>query len=325
MNEDLKELREQMNLWLPHIDAMLAEEGASLSSRPLTAASIMVEDIIISIEGDSKDDFFIKPWFEPIYRTTLDWYKGRYGKALASGSKSMGIGVFTAHGTPFEIRVPLGLSKTEKPDELVRVTLPNGVLPEENVRDWVTTPPNWLSLSAEELSEIDDQITSVGQRIRSIHMDLISVEFKDDKARDLAETIEPHIYEGASKIASRDYAELRLAFWEIHIATEKAMKLALIQHGLDAPKTHDLCDLRDLLASQGTILNQDTLKLLPGQEEVIDLRYGIGQKNLSEAMTAYESMLDIVSACTASMERQLKYDNPSALMQIPFWMKKASS
>ncbi|MCY3870073.1 MAG: hypothetical protein OXG87_10985 [Gemmatimonadetes bacterium] len=324
MNEGSKELREQMNVWLPYIDDMLAGEGLILSWRPFMAASIMVEDII-KIEGDSKDDFFMKTWFEPIYRTTFDWYKDRYGEALASDSKPVGIGVFTAHGTPFEIRVPLKLLKTEKPGESVWVTLPNGVLPEENVRDWVTTPPNWSSLSAEELSEIDDQITSVGQRIRSIHMDLISVEFKDDKARDLAETIEPHIYEGASKIASRDYAELQLAFWEIHLATEKAMKLALMQQGLDAPRTHDLCDLRDLLASQGTILDQDTLKLLPSHEEVINLRYGTGQKNLSEAMTAYESMLDIVSACTASMERQLKYDNPSALMRIPFWMKEDPS
>ena len=322
--EGLTELRKQMDRFLPQIDALLAEEGSRISSRPFDAACIMVENFI-RIEGESTDGFFTKPWFVPIYRSILKWYEERYGNALALGSQSVGTGCITVHNTPFEVRVPLTLSKSKKPDTLVWVTLPNGVLQEENVRDWLATPPNWSTLTSDDLDVIDNRVTYVGRRIRSIHMDLNSVEYKSENACSLARKIEPLLYAASRKIVTSDRAEVLLSFGDIHLGVETAMKLALFERGLNPPKTHDLGRLYELLAFKGVKLNSDTLDLLPSYEEVLELRYGTGQKKLCEAITGYETMLEIVSACKASLSRSLRYDNPSFLMRIPLWAQKHDS
>ena len=322
--EGSTELRKQMDRFLPQIDALLAEQGSRISSRPFDAACIMVKNFI-TIEGETKDGFFTKPWFTPIYWSILEWYEDRYGNALALGSQPVGIGVIVVHGTPFEVRIPLILEKLEKPGELVWVTLPNGVLQEENVRDWVTTPPNWSSISSEDLVEVDNRVTSVGRRIRSIHMDLISVEYKSENGYSLAGTIEPLLYAAALKIVSSNYADSQLAFGDIQLAVEKAMKLTLIERGLHPPKTHDLERLSQLLATQGLEINRDALNLLPSDEQILELRYGTRCKNLGDVIMAYETMLDIVSPCTASLERSLVYDNPSFLMRIPLWAQRYDS
>jgi hypothetical protein len=44
---------------------------------------MFVSECIVEICGDSKEDFFKKPWFKEIYSVIDTWYLDRYGKREA--------------------------------------------------------------------------------------------------------------------------------------------------------------------------------------------------------------------------------------------------
>ena len=74
-------LEEAVRICVVPIDEHLAELRVPIPDRILQAALLFVEHNILEIEGDSKDDFIDKVWFQTIYRTIHEWYKERYGAA----------------------------------------------------------------------------------------------------------------------------------------------------------------------------------------------------------------------------------------------------
>lgn len=66
---------------LPQLDEALAKAGKSVSERPMEAARFIVNELIVDIKGDTKDNFLQKSWFASIFLIAQDWFKKRYGNA----------------------------------------------------------------------------------------------------------------------------------------------------------------------------------------------------------------------------------------------------
>jgi hypothetical protein len=62
-------------------------------------------------------------------------------------------GIVLIFETPFEVHFPLEVFRTGSPGDNFWVVFPNTVLPEENVVDWLTSPPNLSGLSTHEIED----------------------------------------------------------------------------------------------------------------------------------------------------------------------------
>lgn len=68
--------------YLPDIDGVLTKMNVELSARPLRAASMFVKYFVRDIKGDTKDEYFTRPWFAVIYAVTHAWYVAKYGEGF---------------------------------------------------------------------------------------------------------------------------------------------------------------------------------------------------------------------------------------------------
>src|SRR6266404_1134550 len=123
------------------IDGYLSERRVPIPDRIFQAALLFVEHNVQEIEGDSKDDFFDKIWFQIIFRTIRSWYEERYGAAAKRPDVVLS-GVCEVAGAFFEIRVPVTLVRTEKPGETIWLVFSVDLQPEENPTNWFVVPPN---------------------------------------------------------------------------------------------------------------------------------------------------------------------------------------
>src|SRR5688572_10083592 len=94
------------------IDVSMTRRGVPLHTRPMAAAT-QIDKNFMEIEGDSKDQYWEKPWFAIIFGIVQRWYEGRYGEALTT--KDVIPGVILIHSLPFRVDVPRTYSEPEKP------------------------------------------------------------------------------------------------------------------------------------------------------------------------------------------------------------------
>lgn len=96
---------------LPWIDEHLETSGTAVQERPLAAARQLVDHFVLAIEGDTKDNYLVKPWFAGIFQPVYKWYERRYGQALTRPRQASVRGLVSHFATPCLIRVPLVLAE----------------------------------------------------------------------------------------------------------------------------------------------------------------------------------------------------------------------
>jgi hypothetical protein len=143
------------------IDLKLSARNTAISQRPFCAVIEFVEDFIIEIKGDTKDDYHNKKWFKHLYNYSADWYRERYGSAFHSKTKNDYKGVILIYHTPFEIRIPQTIVKKDDDGISKWITFPNEILPEEHVIDWIVTAPNF-DKSGGLIEDVLNQIKNIG-------------------------------------------------------------------------------------------------------------------------------------------------------------------
>ncbi len=137
----------------------------------------------------------------------------------------------------------------------------------------------------------------------------------------MASGIITHLENAAKDILKCDARGITYAFWELHLAIEKSIKILLLQQG---SKNHHHHNLKKLFARARTEfnINIDDKKLanFPSSKEVIQYRYDEITGTTSEYATLiYRDVLDIVSTTTKALKRTITMNNASFLLQMPPW------
>src|ERR1700731_4383787 len=189
---DPESLEEAVRLCVVPIDEHLVELNVPLPDRVLQAALLFVEHNIVSIEGDSKDDFLGKPWFKVIYQTISSWYENKYNAALKRPDPRM-TGVCKMAGALFKLKIPITLSRVEKPGETAWLVFPVDLQPEEDPKTWFVARPNFDALDASVRDGAFEAAVEIARLLRSIHSDLMTASRPDDVATELAGKTLAHI------------------------------------------------------------------------------------------------------------------------------------
>ena len=310
------------------IDRQLANQAVSVNQRPLKASILFVTDWIVEVAGEEKEnfktDFCEKQWFKGIYKKIYSWYCLRYGEAfnITTSSSSTITGVIIFYGTPFEVSIPLSVTgNIEIPGEQVWFTIPNSILPDEDVVDWLENPPSLDALNQTLIKQLYHDLSYVGTSMRSIHVNLMTAEMKDEQIRGMARGIKSHLINAARDILQLDTNGVTYAYWELHLAVEKSIKVFLIQHGTTNPRNHDLLQLFELAEKEhGLEVNKESIGALPTGKEAIQYRYAeLPGTTTDYAVRIYNAVLDLVTTTTHALQRKITMDNASFLIQRPPW------
>jgi HEPN domain-containing protein len=310
-------VRDQMKI----IDEILAKRGTALNQRIFDAAIFFVSECIIEIKGDTKDDFWGKKWFSDIYHWTEDWYRERYGDALEDRERNQTIGVVRVYSTPFSLSIPLTLTKPEDPGKTAWLIFPITVMSDENPYEWIHPKPNLEQLTREDLESLKKEIDFVASSLRSINVNLMTAEYSASSLQMLGGSITAHLEKAVQDILSGKLEQISVAYWEIHLAIEKTIKLFLRQKGHTPPNTHNLIELRGIAENDlsSTELD-DSFSKCPKAKEAIGYRYGENQDVSSEnAIEFYYASLRIISFYTKALHRDIVMNNARILIKIPPW------
>ncbi len=329
----LKKLKSVVLEWMPIIDDILAKRAVQPSSRPFESAVFLFSERILELKiEDGKrsnkiEDFWDKQWFADIYSWIEDWYKERYGEAQGRGGKDTSSGLIILHGTPFKINIPITITKPHKPDDTVCISFPLSVLPEEDSLDWIENPPNLEKLSKDDGTRLKLDISKVGTSLRVIYGNLFTADITDIDLGILGKSISTHLSIAVTNIISLKPENISLAFWEMHMANEKAIKLYLKQRGVATPNTHNLTILRRIAEENEAPQDTDDLfSKLPSEGEAIRFRYGEEENiNLERVVEVYDTSLKLIEIYTGVLKRRIVMKNASLYLKTPPWKRRHNS
>jgi len=144
------------------------------------------------------------------------------------------------------------------------------------------------------------------------------------KADGMISGISSHLHNAAKDILSSEREGVTTAYWELHLAVEKTIKVFLTQHGSQNPHHHKLHNLFNQARNEyGLQINNDKLNKMPSSKEAISYRYGEQSGTTNEyAISVYKEVLDIVRDTTQSLKRKYTMANASFLIQRPPWERE---
>jgi len=155
-------------------------------------------------------------------------------------------------------------------------------------------------------------------------VNIMSAEYVNTSLQMFGGSISAHLEKAVQDILSGKKEQLTIAFWELHLAIEKAIKLFLKQNNMECPKTHNLIRLREI---SSTKIDTDELSLsfsiCPTEKEAIKYRYGeIQNIYADDAYMLYKEALKIVAFYTKALYRKITMDNARFLLKSPPWQIK---
>jgi hypothetical protein len=255
-----------------------------------------MDHCVVSVGGESTDDYLRKPWFSGLVREVRDWYRDRYGREALEPSSTTMSGVIRIWSTLFLVVVPLVDRRLDDEPGHIRVTFPQSILPHENPCKWLRVMPQEVRSSTILREQVRADIVLVATRLRISARRAQGSDIHDKDVSAMLHTVPHHLSTGAEHLigGSDRYG---LAVWECGHAVEKLLKAFLHQRGKVADRSHDLLEIGRAAVSAG--LDAEALMLLarlPSGKVLVDYRYGQGpQLGMDEAFELYSLMLAAAS------------------------------
>lgn len=322
------EFEEMLAEALDVIDRGLADGGAALTTRPLTAARYFVRHWISEVKDNQSEDphapgefadYFTSEWFKVIYARTVAWYRNRYGAAMDREVKSF-TGCIPVLGTAFLLEVPTTTTRPGTPGETIWIGYPEKVEDDEDALQWLQDGPNIASLPRGDGLKARRLANEIGTLLRAIHVNLATVEITDMRVGQLRDQILNHLEGAAVKIVRAKPEDLKHAQWDLQMACELSLKMLAQQRNGEFAESHDLYHLFDQLPLGETPFDRQRLSQIPTWERMAEWRYGGGPFIVSAtAFSRYKATLKIVLGVARVARRKIRIGGASIeIRRAPF-------
>lgn len=311
--------------WLKHVDQhmdfineVLTDRGLPISRRPWAAAFFFVEHMILEFSGTTREEFIKSTAFEAIVARSHRWYAHRYGEGVLRQEAGKTSAIVMLLDVPFELEVPLTLTKPTRRGDLVALHLPRKVLWFEDPLGFLKTPPNLERLGAKTLSQVKRRISTVAGQLRRIHTSAMFAKLGEAEGLALATGMLRSLEKGAADISSQDQARLSSAVWELNYAAEQAIKAFLWQKSRPVPKSHTVADLVSLAEKRGLPLVPRTWKgRFPEAGDAVRYRYGeLGIPHIFAVAELYRVTLLTVLHAASNLARGVHIGGSGAVIYI---------
>lgn len=305
--------------WMTPIDAALTEAGVQAPDRVRAAAEIFVGHCILEIEGETKEKYYLRPWFRRLCGVVRGWYVEQYGASLNRPNEVL-VGVCEIRGSLFEAHIPTSLGRPEEPGKTAWFVMPVDLQDGEDPSEWLVNPPNLTKFESQAKQEALDEVCAVGGWLRSIHHDIMTATIPDDEAQGLADNVLPYLQTAAQHLTHPYKPAIGLACWDAHQAVEQLLKLAARQHLGTHAWTHDLTRLFEQVRNQVNGVDEALLGVMPDAKRIVQMRAGEGRPvSRQDAYRLYRRALDLAAQCARALSRNLEMRNSSFLIRKAPW------
>lgn len=302
-----RELSTTMDHWLVLFDADLLDQGVPPSQRPLRALLMLFregavevragEDLIAGMESpvEHTDEL----WFRILFDAVEYWYINRYGShAMEAGGTAPLIGAVMIHGAPFVLSVPANRSKVETVGETCWMYFEESLGDGEDATSWIVNGPDLSKL---------DEATRFGVAAEAAHAAnvLRYIEFRrvtfnssgDHEVQKLIQSTLTYLGQAAERIASFRSPEIGLAWFDLQMANEAALKAVIRMKTGTQLFIHHLDRLLEEASKHGVVFEAKRLAGWPSVRKISDWRYGQGNPlGVADLFSAYHLTLDLVQA-----------------------------
>tara|TARA_R110002051_G_scaffold269600_1_gene329800 strand:+ start:12459 stop:13463 length:1005 start_codon:yes stop_codon:yes gene_type:complete len=294
------------------IDRTLGEECVPLRQRPFQAAIEFVRFFIIEIQIGNEPpkqpgeltEIILSEWFKPVMENVTAWYDDRYGVRMKADAGRPVTGAIRIFGTPFEMRIPTSTHSPGVPGETIWVEFPDRVLERENALDWLVDGPNLTNASRADFFKASRHACEMATALRFSVVNINGMTGDDERSKQLAKGIVPHLERAASHLVQSDADALKRAHWDMQMAAELALKALSQQRAGSFTETHDLFVLYDRIPGPSLEMPRRLLNQLPNWERMADFRYGDGPAvSIAETFVRYRACLKIVAGVVDGMKR----------------------
>jgi len=303
------------------IDEVLAISGMALSDRPLFASLEFVKACIVDAKGVSLEKPLTQPWFARLHGMVERWYRCRYGERGLRAVDWTGLGVVLIFSTAFRVKVPLTLLEPADRDDRAWVCFAASIHDGEKPLTWIVDPPDLAQMTPDEIGDLEATVCGIAVTTRLIAVDLMSAERPTPDVAAMLGGIRSQLDSAVEHLCSEQATNRGLAIWELHLATEMALKALLFERTGEAKRTHDLISLHAAACAAGMHqLPPDVLGLLLSAGEAIRYRYGEnGEPCVRWAFEHYRNTLRAVACVVAAHRRNLVFRDSRFLIQVPPW------
>lgn len=323
MQKDPVDFDQFLKQVLPLLDGQMAILGTHIQDRPLSAARSIVDIYILSVKGDTKENYIEKPWFAQIFKSVRGWYERRYGVAMNKPRLAAVLGVFSYFDTPYLIRVPLVVSEPVG-DGTVWIKFPVDILASEDPYLWVQ-PPLPVDLPPKRRASIDVSIKRTVTLLRSINLDLTTADLDESDQRSMVRNVIRHLEKAASDMVSDDRLNASIGVWDLHMACEKVIKVYLSRKRVEYPPIHDLRKLQRLVPPElDWSETKRALAAMPSERRVMAWRYSQGTPPTpKELERMYFSTLSICAIYAGRLPHKFRMANGAFHLRRPPWFGDA--
>jgi hypothetical protein len=329
--EQRPSLDDVMAGYLDIIDRMLAREGTPLHMRPLSAAIDFVDLCILRVDetGDGEGvspgnftDYQASGWFRRVYKATEQWYRHRFGDAVAAPKCGDRDAVALVCETPFMLKVPMTTWQPGTLGESSWLCILNAVQAGEDVLTWVREGPLLSNLPSEEVRAARAVAEEVATKLRNIHVALIGMDDSDASVAAMRRSILPNLERAARHVVEPSAENVRSAHWDMQMACELALKCLAQQRAGRFKKTHDLFLLYDHMPEEVPPFARTELSKLSCWEKMAELRYGGGAPiTTRQAFRSYRATLNIVAATTGALKVRFTLNEARIHFGYPSWCR----
>lgn len=331
MDDDAKEPQDRrlagaMADALKVIDEGLSLHEVSMPERPFRATCDLLQDGFVKVEAgevinvDRLWDYIAEPWFRAIYTGVETWYRDRYGvEALVADGNPPLLGVVLFKGAPFLVQVPMHRNVIEVEGKTAWMYFEAGLGEGEDPRRWLARGPKLDALAADETQDLDGDLHHVATSLRSVQHHLLGGG-QDEAQRGLRQSIRSYLETAARRICTQNAEEFALAWMDLQMAAEAALKIVIVRSMGGHPYWHELVDL---LAHPGAgLVRFDPARLdsWPTFADISNRRYGKGYRaGLTPLLDAYRLILDLVVACVRTIDPPLP-SGAGILVHVSPWL-----
>ena len=230
---------------------------------------------------------------------------------------------FLIRDVAFALVVPANRRKIEVEGEQAWMYFDGGLGPGEDPSGWIPSAPDLDRLSAEERAQVVSDARDIADTLRFIEFRRVTSSVHDNQdARKLVAATSTYLQQAARRIVAGKGDERGLAWFDLQMANETALKAVLCTTSGKTPHSHKLRALLADAVKSGVVLETTLFENWPDFKSMSDWRYGQGDPwRLEFLYAAYRLTLKVVRGAMAQIPAGLK-PGFGILLQYHPWRRK---
>lgn len=303
------ELKAYIDEIMPNIDEVFTTQNIPIHDRYMRAAIFFVENYIELDTFESSSEIIKHEAFsKDIVPVFMQWFHEKYGELVRPPHQKTATGIITSYAQPLKVDIPLTTSEaTDKGTAWLR--FPDKLGDSENMESFFDKKVPLNILNEEQYSKLSDEVSELVSTIRTININLMTVDGLDADTSNMMGGIWSHFEKAVDDIISFRPERISVGCWELHLAMEKTFKVLIKQKTSKKAFGHNLIKLYKEIESFCPEIDRSLLASLPTDKDAIQLRYAEQSRDFQDVLVFYKKALKIVYSLTNKLERKYKLNN----------------